>query len=187
MTRRLEKPAQIGVRVLMQPPLWHCFCFLSPQFLILRCLHSARRCWWRTWPEHRCTLERPRPLQVKRPQRLTCWRTFGNWKNSFRTTASGCRGWRASSGYDRVQQDGIEMKIVLIGFPHRAWSWSWGTFRYTPTSPRATWCTWMTGCPLWAALLKGTYQAWFQRCLEPPRGSTTKKSSLGKHWEKIKM
>lgn len=67
---------------------------------------------------------------------------------------------------------------------HRAWSWSWGTFRYTPTSLRATWCSWMTGCPLWAPLLRGTYPAWFQRCLEPPPGCTTKTSSSGAHWGK---
>lgn len=83
-------------------PLVPLFQFFSPQFLIPRCLHTARRCWWRTWPERRSALERPRTLRARPPQRLTCWRTSGNWKTSFRTTASGCRGWRSSSGYDRV-------------------------------------------------------------------------------------
>lgn len=90
-------------------------------------------------------------------------------------------------GTTEFQHDVIEMETLLMVLLRRAWSWSWGTCRYTPTSLRATWCTWMTGCPLWAAPLRGTYPAWFQRCPEPPPGSTTKTPSSGytlrKNWK----
>lgn len=95
-----------------------CFRFFLPQFLIPRCLLSARRCWWRTWPKCRSTLERLKTLRARgRPPRLTCWRTFGSWKTSFRITASGCKGWRSSSGYESVQHDVIEKGDVAECFP----------------------------------------------------------------------
>ena len=87
---------------------------LPPQCLVRRCLRSARRCWWRTWPGCRSAPGCSSRPWARGPLRPTCWRTSGSLRTSSRTTATGCRGWRSSSRYNtRLKRALTEQRTVL--------------------------------------------------------------------------
>lgn len=63
---------------------------------------TSKKFWWRTSPACLSALNCSSKAWAMAPQTPTCWRTFGNWRTSSRTTATGCTGWRSLWRYDGV-------------------------------------------------------------------------------------